>query len=94
VITDEMIVKMREKRTNKMADQSILCYADNAMLFANCEDDLQSLLYIFIQHNWERPNMIISEDEIRDNIDGASVMQPGNVMESNSTSDVHSNSWE
>lgn len=47
---DEIIKKVRDKRSYKMDGQEIkiLCYADDVVLFAENENDLQ-ILHVLIQ---------------------------------------------
>ncbi|XP_030766597.1 uncharacterized protein LOC115890494, partial [Sitophilus oryzae] len=46
---DEIIKQVRHLNGYKMGDRNItiLCYADDAVLFAENEDDLQRLVYLF-----------------------------------------------
>lgn len=49
LVMDEIIKKVRRLKGYKMGNEniSILCYADDAVLIAENEDDLQRLLYLF-----------------------------------------------
>lgn len=66
IMMDEIIRKVKTGRGYRMGDQefTILCYADDAVLFAESEDDLQRNLQLFNDKAKEL-NMIISAQKTK-----------------------------